>query len=533
MAVKWADNVEETTASTGTGTIDLDGATGGNQTFVAGLGTGNTCYYCISSNSEYGVSYGTVTDAATDTLSRDSVLASSNNDSLVSFSAGTKNVHLLPPFALRASRIFDRDRDTKVDTDEGFADEDAIRFDAAGSEIATITANGLALPNGARIDEFSTDGALGGNSDIAVPTERAVKSYVDGLTSLSDADGDTKIQVEESANENKIRFDTGGTERAILDSTALELSVPVEAPDGTAAAPGIAFKDDTDTGFYRISNGAIGYAASGAEVMRFSNDGALFLNETLNTKMGLGLTINQGTSDNEILSLKSSDVTHGMSSETETDTWLNITKASATEGGARFRGFSEGAIGADVSGAATVASSTQSTSGSGAVVFRGYEKSGTTYAGVNDSRNMVAFINSGTTRVIFTGNGTAYASDTSWATALDTEDDIKALRMLDRVQSTKGVMESAWDSVIGEDWDYLQRIGVAGSTNPEKGRPDMFAIQPTIKLTMGAVWYMAQNFMSLVEMLERRSPGAKVELAQIMQEKSGRAPMLMPIATAA
>ena len=187
----------------------------------------------------------------------------------------------------------------------------------------------------------------------------------------------------------------------------------MEAPDGTAAAPGIAFKDDTDTGFYRISNGAIGYAASGAEVMRFSNDGALLLNETLNTKMGLGLTINQGTSDNEILSLKSSDVAHGMSSETETDTWLNITKASATEGGARFRGFSEGAIGADVSGAATVASSTQSTSGSGAVVFRGYEKSGTTYAGVNDSRNMVAFINSGTTRVIFTGNGTAYASDTS------------------------------------------------------------------------------------------------------------------------
>ena len=157
MAVNWADNVEETTTSTGIGTIDLAGATAGNQTFVAGLGTGSACYYCISSNSEYEVGYGTVTDAATDTLSRDSVLASSNGDALVSFSSGTKNVHLLPPFALRATRILDRDRDTRVDTDEGFADQDTIRFDAAGSEMATITANGLALPNGARIDEFSTD----------------------------------------------------------------------------------------------------------------------------------------------------------------------------------------------------------------------------------------------------------------------------------------------------------------------------------------------------------------------------------------
>ena len=204
MAVNWADNVEETTTSTGIGTIDLAGATAGNQTFVAGLGTGSACYYCISSNSEYEVGYGTVTDAATDILSRDSVLASSNGDALVSFSSGTKNVHLLPPFALRATRILDRDRDTRVDTDEGFADQDTIRFDAAGSEMATITANGLALPNGARIDEFSTDGTLAGNSDISVPTERAVKTYVDQLTfdEIKDADGNTRIQVEESVNEN-------------------------------------------------------------------------------------------------------------------------------------------------------------------------------------------------------------------------------------------------------------------------------------------------------------------------------------------
>jgi hypothetical protein len=38
---------------------------------------------------------------------------------------------------------------------------------------------------------------------------------------IQDADQDTKIQVEESSDEDKIRFDTGGTERVIIDSTGL------------------------------------------------------------------------------------------------------------------------------------------------------------------------------------------------------------------------------------------------------------------------------------------------------------------------
>lgn len=40
----------------------------------------------------------------------------------------------------------------------------------------------LALDIGATIDEFSTDGTLAGNSDTALPTEKAVKTYVDNST---------------------------------------------------------------------------------------------------------------------------------------------------------------------------------------------------------------------------------------------------------------------------------------------------------------------------------------------------------------
>lgn len=91
----FADRIKETSTTTGTGTLDLGGAaTGGFITFVAGIGTGNRCYYCIqlTSANEWEVGVGVVTDAATDTLSRDTVLASSNGGALVNFSAGTKDV---------------------------------------------------------------------------------------------------------------------------------------------------------------------------------------------------------------------------------------------------------------------------------------------------------------------------------------------------------------------------------------------------------------------------------------------------------
>ena len=40
---------------------------------------------------------------------------------------------------------------------------------------------------------------------------------------IADTDGDTQIQREESTDEDKIRFDTGGFERVVIDSTGLDM----------------------------------------------------------------------------------------------------------------------------------------------------------------------------------------------------------------------------------------------------------------------------------------------------------------------
>ena len=97
MALILADRVKETTTTTGTGTITLAGAVTGFQSFAA-VGNGNTTFYTIAdqSGSNWEVGVGTYTSSGT-TLSRDTVLSSSNSGSLVNFSAGTKNVFVTQP----------------------------------------------------------------------------------------------------------------------------------------------------------------------------------------------------------------------------------------------------------------------------------------------------------------------------------------------------------------------------------------------------------------------------------------------------
>jgi len=93
MAFVLADRVRETTTTTGTGSVTLAGAVTGFQTFSAGIGNANTTYYTIAGQgtAEWEVGIGTYTASGT-TLSRDTVLASSNAGALVNFSAGTKDV---------------------------------------------------------------------------------------------------------------------------------------------------------------------------------------------------------------------------------------------------------------------------------------------------------------------------------------------------------------------------------------------------------------------------------------------------------
>ena len=111
--MRWADNVVEESTTTTTGAYQLGGvpASGeapGTQTFVAGIGTGQTCYYYAKevSGTAWERGIGTVTDAATDTLTRTTIHGSSNAGAAVDWTGKTLRVYCVnSAYALRRSTL--------------------------------------------------------------------------------------------------------------------------------------------------------------------------------------------------------------------------------------------------------------------------------------------------------------------------------------------------------------------------------------------------------------------------------------------
>jgi hypothetical protein len=95
MALVVKDRVKETTTTTGTGTLTLAGAVTGFQAFSV-IGDGNTTYYTITDGTNWEVGIGTYTSSGT-TLSRDTILESSNAGSAVNWGAGDKDVFCTYP----------------------------------------------------------------------------------------------------------------------------------------------------------------------------------------------------------------------------------------------------------------------------------------------------------------------------------------------------------------------------------------------------------------------------------------------------
>ena len=161
MALVLNDRVKETTTTTGTGTVNLAGAETGFETFVAGIGNTNTTYYAIvhQSAAEFEVGLGTVSDSSPDTLSRTTILSSSNSDSAVNFSSGTKDVFCTMP----ASKAVHEDASGNVtlpgtlDVDGGITVDnitiDGTEIDLSSGDLTIDVAGDIILDaNGADIN---------------------------------------------------------------------------------------------------------------------------------------------------------------------------------------------------------------------------------------------------------------------------------------------------------------------------------------------------------------------------------------------
>lgn len=123
------NRAKETSTTTGTGTYSLTPSVDSKyQTLVAavteamgGASPWSRVLYCVSDGTDYEIGYGTLTDAATDTLTRADVRASSNGGAAVNWGAGTRDVIICVPADLFVTR-----GDISYTADTGTADALAI-----------------------------------------------------------------------------------------------------------------------------------------------------------------------------------------------------------------------------------------------------------------------------------------------------------------------------------------------------------------------------------------------------------------------
>lgn len=159
MALKYAPRVKETTTTTGTGTYSLGGAVIGFQSFVSGINTANkTCYSCTN-QIDWEIGVGTVTDSTTDTLSRDTIIASSNSGSAVNWGAGSKDIFCTVP-----PELFNY---LKGHTTGAFEQMAASGFYSLGNNTLTGVTEGSAVIGNGNTVAANNSYVIGGSNVVA------------------------------------------------------------------------------------------------------------------------------------------------------------------------------------------------------------------------------------------------------------------------------------------------------------------------------------------------------------------------------
>ena len=269
---------------------------------------------------------------------------------------------------------------------------------------------------------------------------------------------------------------------------------------GTTGRSVIDFGDSDD-----IDRGSLQYDHAGdfysfqlatAEKARLTSAPIFFLGDTANANMTIGLTINQAANADEALALKGTGVAHGITNFAETDTYYTEGIQSATDGGAKIRGYSEVTIGYHVESLYVTDTAVRSTAARAPLEYAGWLRNGAGPGLTNPAagQNLVAFRSGSNTRAIFDTDGQLHLDSTLAENVWDYEEDTQLLRALTLATGNPAqVIKSEFDSFLKYNKQDLIRLGILSE--------GMFINwTQTWRLMMGALWQ--QNLK--ISNLERR-----------------------------
>ena len=196
MALVINDRVKETSTTTGTGAVSLGGAVTGFETFAAGIGNSNTVYYCIAhqDQDEFEVGLGTL-NGDSSTLTRTTVISSSNSDSAVNLSSGTKDVFCTLP----ASKLIFEDSNNDVTIGRNLTVTGDLTITGDDITMNTNTSGAALIGDGSNFNPV----VISGDLSIATNGAASLAAAQTNITSILATD----VKIGED-NETKIDFET-------------------------------------------------------------------------------------------------------------------------------------------------------------------------------------------------------------------------------------------------------------------------------------------------------------------------------------
>ena len=282
MALVINDRVKETSSTTGTGALTFAGAVSGFETFSAGIGNSNTTYYAVVNTdtpTEWEVGLGTLAGDSS-TITRTTVISSSNSDSAVNFGSGTKEIFCTLP----ASKAVIEDASSNVtlpndlilgsdssilkfgaDSDTTFTHTDGtgltlnstnkICFNDASQFVQGSSATVLSLGATDEIDLTATAIDINGTCDISGTFSLAGTDITTTAAEINLIDGGTSRGTTAVASGDGLLVNDGGTMAMTNVDTVSTYFSSHSVGGGNIVTTGALDSGSITSGFGAIDNG--------------------------------------------------------------------------------------------------------------------------------------------------------------------------------------------------------------------------------------------------------------------------------------